>query len=86
MEYQNVVTETQIAQIAETYYAAASMIDRHNRCRQQDLQLERNFSYVIGLFELKRHFLLSVLLILGFYTSQAKVDVLQCLRMSFIQD
>ena len=38
-----VVTETQIPQIAETYYAAASMINRHNRCRQQDLQLEKKF-------------------------------------------
>ena len=61
-----VVTETQIPRIAEMYYAAASIIDRHNRCRQQDLQQEKIFSYVIGLFGLKRHFLLSALFILAF--------------------
>lgn len=38
-----IVTEKQIPQIAETYYAAASMIDWHNRFRQQDLQLEKKF-------------------------------------------
>lgn len=35
------VTETAIPQIAETYYEAASQIDRHNRCRQHDLNLEK---------------------------------------------
>lgn len=38
-----VVTETEIPQIAETYYEAASQIDRHNRCRQSDLNLEKKF-------------------------------------------
>jgi hypothetical protein len=27
-------------QAAEIYYSACDMIDRHNRCRQDDLQLE----------------------------------------------
>lgn len=40
---QIVQTETKIPQIAETYYKAASMIDRHNRCRQSDLNLEKKF-------------------------------------------
>ena len=38
---QRTVSETQILEIADTDYAAASMIDRHNRCRQKDLQLEK---------------------------------------------
>lgn len=38
-----VTTETDIPQIAETYYTAASQIDRHNRCRQSDLKLEKKF-------------------------------------------
>ncbi len=38
-----IVTETAIPQIAETYYAAASQIDRHNHCCQQDLHLEKKF-------------------------------------------
>ena len=40
---QRTVTETRISEIVETHYAAASKIDRHNRCRQQDLQLEKKF-------------------------------------------
>ena len=38
-----IVTETAIPQIATTYYKAASQIDRHNCCRQQDLELEKKF-------------------------------------------
>lgn len=38
-----IITETDIPQIAETYYEAASQIDRHNRCRQHDLNLEKKF-------------------------------------------
>lgn len=30
-----------LPQVAETYYACCSQIDRHNRCRQDDLCLER---------------------------------------------
>ena len=37
------VTETAIPQVAQTYYSAASQIDRHNRCRQDDLDLEKKF-------------------------------------------
>ena len=47
---QRTVTETQIPKIDETYYAAASIIDRQNRCRQQDSQLEKKIIlFVIGL-------------------------------------
>lgn len=35
------VTETKIPQIAETYYAAVSQIDKYIRCRQQNVQLEK---------------------------------------------
>ncbi len=42
-ESMKTVTETRVPQIAETYYAAAAQIDRHNRCRQKDLQLEKKF-------------------------------------------
>ena len=38
-----VVTETHIPQIAETYCAAAFMIDLHNRFRQQDPHLGNKF-------------------------------------------
>ena len=37
------MTETNIPRIAEIYYDAASQIDRHNRCRQDDLRLEKKF-------------------------------------------
>ena len=37
------MTETDIPQTAEIYYNAASQIDRHNRCRQYDLRLEKKF-------------------------------------------
>ena len=42
-ESRRTTTETQIPSIAETYYMAASQIDRHNRCRQDDLKLEKKF-------------------------------------------
>ena len=38
-----IMTETAVPQIAETYYNAASQIDRHNRCRQDELKLEKKF-------------------------------------------
>lgn len=42
-ESRRTMTETQIPEIAETYYLAASKIDQHNRCRQDDLKLEKKF-------------------------------------------
>lgn len=38
-----VITEKSIPQIVETYYEAASQIDRHSRCRQDNLRLEKRF-------------------------------------------
>ncbi len=38
-----ITTETAIPNVAELYYQAASQIDRHNRCRQDDLRLEKKF-------------------------------------------
>ena len=38
-----IITETSIPQVAETYYATASQVDRHNRCRQDELNLEKKF-------------------------------------------
>lgn len=38
-----ITTTTEIPKVAETYYSVASQIDRHNRCRQHDLQLEKKF-------------------------------------------
>ena len=37
---QQVYLEVKIPEVVETYYSAASRIDRHNRCRQDDLNLE----------------------------------------------
>jgi hypothetical protein len=34
------------SQAAELYYSACGMIDRHNRCRQDDLQLERKLGTI----------------------------------------
>lgn len=42
-ESRRIITETQQPMIAETYYATASQVDRHNRCRQDDLKLEKKF-------------------------------------------
>lgn len=42
-ESRRTITETQIPSVVETYYTAASQIDRHNRCRQDDLKLEKKF-------------------------------------------
>ena len=42
-ESRKTVTETSIPEVAETYYSAASQIDRHNRCRQDDPKLEKKF-------------------------------------------
>ena len=80
------VTETKVTQISETHYVASSIIDPIDRSHKKICSWKRNSSSVIGLFELTRHFFLSALLILGFYTSQAKMDVLQYLRLSSIQD
>ena len=38
-----VITETRITDVCQTYFSAASQIDRHNRCRQDDLKLEKKF-------------------------------------------
>ena len=38
-----VITETRITDVCQQYYSAASQIDRHNRCRQDDLKLEKKF-------------------------------------------
>ena len=35
--------ETPVPNVVRTYYSAASMVDRHNRCRQDDLQIEKSF-------------------------------------------
>ena len=35
------ITETRITDAFQTYFSAASQIDRHNRCRQGNLQLEK---------------------------------------------
>jgi len=35
--------DIQIPQVCETYYATCSQVDRHNRCRQDDLMLEKKF-------------------------------------------
>ena len=35
--------ETPVPKVVRTYYSAASMVDRHNRCRQDDLQIEKSF-------------------------------------------
>ena len=69
------VVETQIPQVAETYYAVASMIDGIADVDNK-IYSWKNFSYVIGLFELTHYFLLSALLILRSYTNQTKLDVL----------
>lgn len=37
-------TEMQIKASAETHYASATLIDRHNRCRQNDLELEKHLN------------------------------------------
>ena len=42
-ESRRIMTETSVPDVAETYYTAASQIDRHNRCRQDDLKLEKKF-------------------------------------------
>lgn len=36
-------TETQVPKVSETYYDEASQIDRHNRCHQAVLTLEKKF-------------------------------------------
>eukprot|EP00171_Calliarthron_tuberculosum_P023537 IDg23537t1 len=38
-----ITTETAIPKVAETYYSVCSQVDRHNRCRQDDLKLEKKF-------------------------------------------
>jgi hypothetical protein len=38
---QRVTVEVKQPRVAELYYSSCSMIDRHNRCRQDDLMLER---------------------------------------------
>jgi hypothetical protein len=38
---QRVTVEVKQPHVAELYYSSCSMIDRHNRCRQDDLMLER---------------------------------------------
>ena len=40
-----VITETPITDVCQTYYSAASQIDTHNRCRQDDLRLEKKFEF-----------------------------------------
>jgi hypothetical protein len=40
---QRVTVEVKQPHVAELYYSSCSMIDRHNRCRQDDLMLERKY-------------------------------------------
>ena len=42
-ECRKVTMEIEIVEVAEIYYQACSQIDRHNRCRQDDLGLEKKF-------------------------------------------
>jgi hypothetical protein len=40
---QRVTVKVKQPHVAELYYSSCSMIDRHNRCRQSDLMLERKY-------------------------------------------
>ena len=40
-EAQRITTTTTCPEMLQTYYGVCSMIDRHNRCRQDDLRMEK---------------------------------------------
>ena len=54
----------------ELYYVCCVMVNRHSRCRQADLQIERNWKQKIGQ---KESILLCCLFILSMYGSRILV-------------
>ncbi len=41
MSYVRFIVTVRQPQVCETYFSACAQVDRHNRCRQDDLNLEK---------------------------------------------